>query len=105
MHDDNQILIPDSFIALYCDERKRLTVTRAALAERYELCEDMATMLVDHCQVVHFRDGAPEAEILRRCHQGLLVPPMTVEPNEAVWVVRRTAELLQWPWDEVELGE
>jgi hypothetical protein len=98
MHDDNQTLLPDSFIALFLDERRRLTTPRAAIAARYELCEDLATMLVDHCKTVHFRDGVDEAEVLRRCHLGLLAPPVTVEANEAEWVVHRSAELLGWPW-------
>jgi len=29
----------------------------------------------------------------------LLAPPASVEPPEAAWVVRRTAELLGWPAD------
>jgi len=98
MSDDSQILVPDSFIAVYSDPRRRLTATRAAIAARYELCEDMATMLVEHCRTVHFRDGVDEGEILDRCRRGLLTAPATVEPKEAEWVVRRTAELLDWPW-------
>ncbi len=98
MSDDSQILIPDSFIAVYSDARRRLTATRAVIAERYELCEDMATMLVDHCRTVHFRDGVDEEEILSRCLQGLCEAPATLAPAEAEWVVRRTAELLDWPW-------
>jgi len=101
MHDDNQILIPDSFIALFCDARKRLTVSRDVLAARYEFCEDMAHMLTEHCSNVHHRDGVDDGEILRRCLKGLHTPPSTVEPLEATWVVRRTAELLQWPWADL----
>jgi hypothetical protein len=37
--------------------------------------------------------------VLVRVYQGLLAPPTTVEPPEAEWVVRRTAELLGWPGD------
>ena len=98
MSDDSQILVPDSFIGVYSDARRRLTATRAVIAERYELCEDMATMLVDHCRTVHFRDGVDEGEILDRVLQGLLAPPATLEAAEAEWVARRTAELLDWPW-------
>ena len=97
MSDDSQLLIPDSFIAVHSDARRRLTATRAVIAARYELCEDMATMLVDHCRTVHFRDGVDEDEILSRCLLGLLSSPATLEPAEAEWVVRRTAELLDWP--------
>ena len=96
-YDENQVLVPDSFIALYRDTRNRLTAPREHIAARYELCEDLANLLTDHCSTVHFRDGVDEATVLSRCHQGLLVPPTTVETPEAEWVVRRTAELLGWP--------
>ena len=97
--DENQTHVPESFIALYRDARNRLTVPREALAARYELCEDLANLLTEHCSTVHFRDGVDEEAVLTRCHQGLLVPPASVEPAEAEWVVRRTAELLGWPVD------
>ena len=99
VHEDNQTLVPDSFIALYRDARQRLTATREHIATRYELCEDLANMLTEHASAIHFRDGIDEAEVLRRCHRGLRVEPASVEPPEAEWVVRRTAELLNWPVD------
>ena len=104
MNDDNQTFVPESFIALYRDARHRLTATRETIAARYELCEDMAQMLTEHCSTIHFRDGVDETEVLRRVHRGLLVPPTTVETADAAWVVRRTAELLGWPVD-VELDQ
>jgi hypothetical protein len=97
VYDDNQTFIPDSFIALYRDARNRLTAPRETIAARYELCEDLANLLTEHCSTVHFRDGVDEATVLGRCHQGLLAPPATVEAPEAEWVLRRTAELLGWP--------
>lgn len=99
VHDENQTFVPDSFIALYQDARQRLTASRETIAARYELCEDLANLLTDHCSTVHFRDGVDEATVLSRCHLGLRAPPTTVEPLEAEWVVRRTAELLGWPVD------
>ena len=98
-YDENQVRVPESFIALYRDARDRLTAPRETIAARYELCEDLANLLTDHCSSVHFRDGLDEATVLSRCHAGLLVSPTTVEPPEAEWVVRRTAELLGWPVD------
>ena len=98
-YDENQTQVPESFIALYRDARDRLTAPRETIAARYELCEDLANLLTDHCSSVHFRDGLDEATVLSRCHAGLLVSPTTVEPPEAEWVVRRTAELLGWPVD------
>ena len=97
MHEDNQTLVPESFIALYRDARQRLTATRETIAARYELCEDMANLLTEHASTIHFRDGIDEGEVMRRCHQGLLATPESVAHPEAEWVVRRTAELLNWP--------
>jgi hypothetical protein len=91
--------VAESFIALYRDARERLTAPRATIAARHELCEDLANLLIEHCRTVHFRDGVDEAGVLERCLQGLLATPATVEPREAEWVVRRTAELLGWPVD------
>jgi hypothetical protein len=98
-YDENQVQVPESFIALYLDARQRLTAARETIAARYELCEDLANLLTDHCSTIHFRDGLDEATVLSRVHQGLLAPPTTVEPPEAEWVVRRAAELLGWPGD------
>ena len=98
-YDENQTAVPESFIALYRDARNRLTAPRETIAARYELCEDLANLLTDHCSTVHFRDGVDEGTVLGRVHQGLLAPPTTVAAPEAEWVVRRTAELLGWPGD------
>ena len=96
MEDTNQIFIPESFARLYGDERGRLCASRSLVEDRYELCEDLAGMMVDQCQLIHFRDGVNEAEILARCLKGLLTPPCAVDEAEAQWVVTRTAELLNW---------
>jgi hypothetical protein len=98
-YDENQVRVPDAFTALYQDARQRLTAPRETIAARYEFCEDLANLLTEHCSAVHFRDGVDEETVLRRCHQGLLVEPVTVAATEAGWVVRRTAELLGWPTD------
>ena len=47
MSDEYQIHIPPSFEAVYRDARHRLTVSRDTFRARYELCEDMAQMLVE----------------------------------------------------------
>jgi hypothetical protein len=102
MSDDYQILIPASFIALYTDSRRRLTVSLETLRARYDLCEDLANHLVDYASGVHHDLGIAEDEVLARCRRGLLAPPAQVEPVEARWIEQRLAELLRWPWvDEV----
>ena len=99
MADDYQIEIPPSFPALYIDARKRLTVPLAELRDRYELCEDLANHLTEHCRNVHAEVGDIQVEVLRRCHQGLTGPDAVVTDPEAVWVITRLAELLYWPMD------
>lgn len=98
MSDDYQIIIPPSFIELYQDARKRLTVSQAELRDRYEVCEDLANHLTQHCQNIHVEIGVDEQEVLVRCHNGLRAPESGVTESEARWVVTRLAELLSWPW-------
>ncbi len=98
MPDQNQIIVPPSFVALFVPPgRIKPTQPRAVIAERYELCEDLAQMLIEHAQAVHFDTGVDEAEVLRRVQLGLLAPEGVVDDAEARWVVRRLAELLGWP--------
>src|SRR5882672_2740836 len=96
MSDEYQIEVPASFIALYVDQRRRLSVALSVLRERYELCEDLSQQLIEHAQTTHFSHGISEDEVLRRMHRGLLSPQPQVEAAEAGWVVRRLAELLGW---------
>ncbi len=106
MSDVYQIEIPPSFVALYQDHRQRLTVSVQTLRDRYELCEDLANHLTEHCRSVHVEIGVDEQEVLRRCHQGLIGDDAVVNPAEAVWTVTRLAELLCWPapaWPDTDL--
>jgi hypothetical protein len=97
MSDDYQIEIPPSFQALYVDARHRLTLPLAEYRGRYEICEDLAQHLSEHCRSIHVEIGVDEHEVLARCQQGLLSPDSGVAPGEAQWVVTRLAELLGWP--------
>lgn len=103
MDDSSQILVADSFIALYT-QRGRLTVKRPELAERYETCEDLAQQVAEFCRTLQFGRDLSEDQALRQCHQGLLTPPTAVSPDEAAWVIRRVAELQNWDlptWPEL----
>jgi hypothetical protein len=97
MSDEYQIEIPPSFTALYLDARQRLSIPLRELRERYEMCEDLAQHLTEHCRQIHVEIGVDEQEVLARCHQGLLTPESGVGAQEAGWVVTRLAELLYWP--------
>lgn len=93
---DDQTLIPGSFVALYADRRRRLTLPRAELRARYELCEDMAQLLVEQCKGIHYSQGVAEDVIVERVHAGLANPASGFSEAEARWIVTRLAELLGW---------
>ncbi|MDO9292962.1 MAG: hypothetical protein Q7U09_15370 [Hydrogenophaga sp.] len=99
MPDDYQIEIPNSFIVLYTDARHRLSVPLRELRDRYEICEDLANHLTEHCRSIHVEIGVDEQEVLSRCQKGLTATPddAVVSTDEALWVVTRLAELLGWP--------
>ena len=97
MNDDNQILVPPSFIAVHSDARGRLRERAEVVRQRYELCEDLASHLVEHAQTLYHVQAPSEAEILRRIHAGLCSEGAGVSIVEATWVTTRLAELLQWP--------
>ncbi len=98
MSDEYQIHIPSSFEAVYRDGRGRLTVPRDEFRARYELCEDLAQMLVERSQTIQFDQGASEDVILERTEQGLAAEGSGFSPLEATWVTTRLAELLGWTW-------
>jgi hypothetical protein len=101
MNDENQVLIPRSFIELYLPPGKtRPTEARAFIAARYDLCEDMAQMLTEHARATLFDLGVTENIVLDRVHRGLLADNSVVGADEARWVTRRLAEILGWPQPE-----
>jgi hypothetical protein len=105
MSDDYQILIPPSFEALYRDARGRPTLHREAFRARYELCEDMAQLLVERSQAVHHDQGVSEEVILERTQAGLAMPESGFNAAEARWICIRLAELLGWAHDGLPPAE
>jgi hypothetical protein len=98
MSDENQILIPASFTALFVARgRSRPDAPRAVIAARYDLCEDMAQMLTEHARTMLFSLGLTEDVVLERIHRGLCAEDAALGRAEAGWVTRRLAELLDWP--------
>ena len=94
---DNQIEIPQSFIALYVKPgRSTPNAPQETVIARYEQCEDMASVLTEHAQTLAFKENFSESEVLMRCHQGLLTAPSEFSADEARWVIQRLAELLGW---------
>jgi hypothetical protein len=95
---DNQIVVPRSFIDVYLPPGKlKPSEPRHVIAARYEFCEDLAQMLTDTAQCKRFDLGITKHDVLERTHRGLLAEGAPVTPAEAAWVVRRLAELLEWP--------
>ena len=98
MSDDNQTFVPESFIALYqAPGTRKPTVSKAEMAQRYELCEDLAQMLTDTASALLHSLHITEADVLQRCQAGLQGEGAVVSLDESVWVVRRLAELMGWP--------
>ena len=98
MSDDNQILIPASFIALFVPPgRSRPSASRPHIAERHEFCEDLAQLLTEQAATKRWELGVTEADVLQRIYLGLLAEGAPVDASEARWVLRRLAELLDWP--------
>jgi hypothetical protein len=100
MSDDNQIVIPPSFIALFVEPgRTKPSATKEVIYERYDFCEDMASMLTEQANAKLWELGITEADVLERIYQGLTVADVGVSVREAGWVVMRLAELLGWQTD------
>ena len=98
MSDDNQTFVPPSFIELYLPPgRVKPSLPAAELAQRYELCEDLAQMLTETAGNLFHGLHITEADVLQRCLAGLTGEGAVVSPAEAGWVVTRLAELMNWP--------
>lgn len=97
MDDPNQIEVPPSFTALFTSPSgHRLTELMATVRRRYEICEDMAQMLTEQASTNLFKSGLAEREVLDGMRAALAGEGSPVTPDEALWVVRRLAELLGW---------
>ncbi|MEN9893063.1 MAG: hypothetical protein RLY78_3358 [Pseudomonadota bacterium] len=101
MHpDEDQTFIPASFDALYRDARGRLSLPRDDFRQRYELCEDMAQMLVDPSAERLHAMGLSEDLVLARTRDALGAEGGGFSADEAAWIATRLAELLGWTWAE-----
>ena len=97
MSDESQLRVPASFIALFIPEgRAKPTASQQEITDRHEICEDLATALTDKARTVLWELGVTEEDVLERIHRVLCEPGSAVSPQEALWVTRRLAELLEW---------
>jgi hypothetical protein len=100
MDDSNQIEVPPSFVALFASPTgHKLLEPMSVVRQRYELCEDLAQMLTEQAATVRFKSDASEREVLANMQAALQQEGSPVQANEAEWVVRRLAELLNWSVD------
>lgn len=97
MSEDSQIVVPKSFVDLFVPPgRLRPTAAREHILERYELCEDLAQMLTETARERLHELHVTEADVLGRVLLGLEAGGV-VDAPQACWVIRRLAELLDWP--------
>jgi hypothetical protein len=95
--DENQIVVPPAFVALYVPPgRIKPTESREFIMQRHELCEDLACMLTETAQTQLWQLGITEALVLERVRRGLQGGTAGLNEAEAAWVVHRLAELLEW---------
>lgn len=93
---DSQIVIPESFSALFRNRAGRLLTTAHEVAQRYELCEDLACALVEQAQHLYHSGHSDEEAVLQGLHHSINTPQTGLAAAEAVWVTLRLAELLAW---------
>lgn len=97
MEDPNQIEVPPSFTALFASPSGyKLTEPMSTVRQRYELCEDLAQMLMEQASSAAFKGDLPERDVLARTQAALSGADSPVQPREAWWVTMRIAELLGW---------
>jgi hypothetical protein len=97
MSDDNQTIIPPSFIALFIEPgRTKPSATREHIYARYDLCEDLANVLTEQASNKLWELGITETDVLERIHQGLGDVDIGLTAVEAQWVILRLAEILGW---------
>ena len=97
MSDENQLEIPQSFMALFIEPgRSKPNAIREVVSGRYELCEDMAVMLTETARNVFFDLGITERDVLARIRQGLVSDGSGFNERESAWITRRLAEMLDW---------
>jgi hypothetical protein len=97
MSDDNQTIIPPSFIALFVEPgRSKPSATREHIYARYDLCEDLANLLTEQATNKLWELGITETDVLERIHQGLGDVDIGLTAVEAQWVILRLAEILGW---------
>ena len=97
MSDENQTFVPASFVDLHRRVgQAKLSLPLLEIASRHELCEDLAQLLTETASSLFHTLHVTEGDVLRRCLAGLRSEDSVVSADEALWVTRRLAELMNW---------
>jgi hypothetical protein len=97
VYEENQIEIPQSFMALFVSPgRAKPSAPRSEVAARYELCEDLANLLAPTAANMTDSLGITERQVIERCRLSLSGEEAVVTEPEADWVMSRLTELLGW---------
>ena len=96
--DIDQTPIPRSFVELFVPAGAiKPREAREIIAGRYDLSEDLAQILAEQARSKRWKLGVTEHDVLERIRRGLLVDDSIVTAAETGWIIRRLAELLNWP--------
>ncbi|HET9646548.1 MAG TPA: ATPase with chaperone activity [Burkholderiaceae bacterium] len=97
LSEESQVVVPQSFVDLFIPPgRLKPPVSREEIEARYEVCEDLARALTERAGTVLQRDGVTEQDVMDVILAGLVADDAGLASEEAMWVARRLAELLQW---------
>ena len=75
---------------------QRPHAARDFVTGRYHLCQAMVQQMLEPARTLHFEQNIREDRVLLQCYQHLLDGVSDLSQREAVWVVRRMAEALDW---------
>lgn len=90
--------MPDAFLALHSAHGRPL-LDRPEMEARHAACEDLALQTAARLAESGVSEDDAHA-VLQRIHAGLQARPDGASDGEDEWVVRRIAELLEWPQPE-----
>lgn len=93
---EDQTPIPPSFVALFVEPgRVKPNAPRVHIAERHELCDDLAQSLVETARAWQHDLGITADDVLERVERALGAPDSGFSAAEARWVACRLDELLR----------
>jgi hypothetical protein len=95
MSDDSQITVPPSFTQLYLPPgRSKPTEPRQVIAQRYEICEDLARA-VAQSQTGKALDDDWQELLAAQVMDAFKSQESVLQEREADWVGRRAVEIIQ----------